>query len=170
MTVQEKLKEKILILVFFLAVIVLSPLWISIIIYGEVVYRVQSVRLHLAVWLQWLPRDKDILFVHSDSPVWRDYIEQHILPVIRERAVILNWSQRSTPQWGPSLAIAVFQHFGGAREFNPMGVVFLPFRRAKVFRFHAAFRDYKHGKPEKLLAMERDFFEYAHTGANRLNA
>lgn len=170
MTLQEKLKERILISVGCIAIIVLSPLWISILIYGAVVNLVQSVRLYLAVWLRWLPSDKDILFVHSDSPVWRDYIEQQILPVIQERAVVLNWSQRSTPQWGPSLAVAVFQHFGGAREFNPMGIVFLPFRRAKVFRFHAAFRDYKHGKPEKLLALQREFFEYSRAGANRPNA
>ena len=129
------------------------------VIFGAVAHLVGSARLYLAVWLRWLPRDKDILFVHSDSPVWRDSIEQHLLPVIRERAVILNWSQRSTPQWGASLAVAVFYHFGGPREFNPMAIVFLPFRRARVFRFHAAFRDYKHGKPEKLLAMTRELLD-----------
>jgi hypothetical protein len=46
-----------------------------------------SVALHLLVWVFWLPRGQDVLFVYSDSPVWHDYIEAEILPNIRRRAV-----------------------------------------------------------------------------------
>jgi hypothetical protein len=96
------------------------------------------------------------LFVHSNSPVWQDHIEKEILPRLPKRSIVLNWSERK--KWRPSLAAMVFHHFGGYRDFNPLGVVIKPFRRAKVFRFHEAFAEYKHGKPEMLAKMESDFF------------
>ena len=167
MTTQAKPKNTFYGALAVIAAIVLSPLWIPLIFICFGAYVVASVGIYLAVWLLWLPRSKDILFVYSDSPIWHDYIEQHILPVIRERAIILNWSQRSTRLWRRSLAVAAFKHFGGYRDFNPMGIVFRPFHFAKVFRFHPTFRDYKHGKPEKLLAMQKEFFEYSRANAIR---
>jgi len=79
-----------------------------------------NICIYLAIWLLWLPRGTRILFVYSDSPIWHDYIEQHILPLIQEHAVVLNWSQRRSRSWRRSLAVAAFKHFGGWREFNPM--------------------------------------------------
>ena len=147
-----------------------APLILVVLVLWLVFFLVSTVCLHIAIWSWWCIRGRDILFVYSDSPVWHDYIEQHILPVIRERAVILNWSQRSTRLWRRSLAVAAFKHFGGYRDFNPMGIVFRPFHSAKVFRFHPPFRDYKHGKPEKLLAMQQEFFEYSRANAIPPNA
>ena len=170
MTAQAKPKDTIYTALGGVAIIVLSPLWIPLLLLWLVFYLLATVCIYLAVWLLWLPRDKHILFVYSDSPIWHDYIEQHILPVIRERAVVLNWSQRSSRSWRRSLAVAAFKHFGGRSDFNPMGVVFRPFHRARVFRFHPPFRDYKHGKPETLLAMQQEFFEYSRANAIRPNA
>ena len=48
--------------------------------------------------------------------------------------------------------------FGGWREFNPLAVVFRPFRRTRTFRFWQPFRDFKHGHPEALHRMESEFF------------
>jgi hypothetical protein len=62
------------------------------------------------------------------------------------RAIILNWSQRRL--WHHTLAVAVFRFFGGNREFNPLAIVFRPFRLAKSFRYYKPFRELKHGKPE----------------------
>jgi hypothetical protein len=42
----------------------------------------------------------------------------------------------------------VLRHFGGAREFNPIVVFFRPPRVATVFRFWAAFKDWKGGYRE----------------------
>jgi hypothetical protein len=97
-----------------------------------------------------------VLFVYSDSPIWRDYIDERILPLHAERALVLNWSERR--RWRPSLSRMTFHHFGGSREFNPLAVVFRPFRRTRTFRFWQPFRDFKHGHPEALHAMERDLF------------
>lgn len=94
----------------------------------------------------WLPQGKDTLFVYSDSPIWHDYMTKQVLPLVKDRAIILNWSERSKwRRW--RLTQQVFYSFGGRREFNPMVIIFRPIRRAKVFRFWSAFKDWKHGDP-----------------------
>ena len=113
--------------------------------------------LHLVIWLCWNTRGRDVLFVYSDSPVWHAYIEQRFLPHLGRRAVVLNWSERS--RWDISLGTLAFRFFGGRREFNPLAVVFRPFRWTRTFRFWAAFRDLKHGRPELLQTVERRFFD-----------
>jgi hypothetical protein len=118
---------------------------------------VVSICLRILIWSCWCPRGRDILFVYSDSPIWRNYIEQNILPHLAERAVVLNWSRRK--HWRFSLSRMAFHHFGGYREFNPLGVVFRPFGRTRVFRFWKPFRDFKNGRPEALHRMESTFFD-----------
>jgi len=113
--------------------------------------------LHLVIWLWWNTRGRDVLFVYSDSPIWRAYIERRFLPYLGRRAVVLNWSERN--RWGPSLGPIAFRFFGGRREFNPLAVVFRPLRRTRTFRFWAAFRDLKHGRPETLQRVESGFFD-----------
>jgi len=103
--------------------------------------------LYLLVWALWLPRGRDILFVYSDSPIWREYMAAQVLPLVQKRAVVLNWSERKKWPKG-SLGPAVFRHFGGAREFNPLVILFRPLRPAKVFRFWSAFKDWKRGYAE----------------------
>lgn len=124
-----------------------------------VLYGLASVCLHFVIWIWWCARGRDVLFVYSDSPVWREYIERRLLPDLGERAIVLNWSQRK--RWRLSLSRIAFRHFGGTREFNPLAVVFRPFRRTRTFRFWKAFRDMKHERTESLQAMEREFFDFA---------
>jgi hypothetical protein len=113
--------------------------------------------LSVLTWRCWCAHGRYVLFVYSDSPIWHDYIEEHILPRLGERAVILNWSQRS--QWKRTLAVMAFRYFGGVREFNPMAVVFRPFRLARRFRFYEPFCEFKHGKPEAVTKMEKELFD-----------
>jgi hypothetical protein len=109
----------------------------------------------LLVWLVWLPKGRDVLFVYSDSPIWREYMTTEILPLVESRAVVLNWSERS--RWsGWSLAVKTFRFFGGGRDFNPLVVLFRPFRRAKVLRFWSAFRDWKRGYREPLERLRQE--------------
>ncbi len=146
-----------------LAVLVLllfAPLWLPLLVLWSVFYLGSFVCLHLAVWILWLPRSKRLLFVYSDSPVWHDYYEEHITPRIQKQAVILNWSRRKKWSFRQFIAASVFRLFGGGREFNPLAVVFRPFRLGKVFRFFQPFRDLKRGRPEELARMELDFFNY----------
>jgi hypothetical protein len=121
-----------------------------------ILFLVSTICLHITIWAWWCLRGRDILFVYSDSPIWRDYIEKQILPHIAERTIVLNWSQRK--RWRVSVARLAFHHFGGYRQFNPLAVVFRPFRRTRTFRFWQPFRDFKHGRPEALRQMENEFF------------
>ena len=136
--------------------VILAPVILAFLLGALVLFLVSTVSLHTIIWVWWCLRGRDILFVYSNSPIWHDYVEQHILPHLGERAVILNWLERK--RWRFSLAKMAFYHFGAYRQFNPLGVVFRPFRRSKVFRFWQPFRDYKHGHPEALHKMESDFF------------
>lgn len=111
--------------------------------------------LYLLVWLLWLPKGKDILFVYSDSPIWCEYMTTEILPLVERRAVVLNWSERSKwPLW--SLGVSVFHRFGGGRDFNPLVVLFQPFRRARTIRFWQAFKDWKRGYREPVERLRQE--------------
>jgi hypothetical protein len=138
-------------------IILLSPAILLLVVGILALFVLTSICLHILIWTFWCVRGRDVLFVYSDSPIWHDYIQERLLPPIRHRAVVLNWSQRK--RWRISLARAAFHHFGGYREFNPLAVVFRPFRRTRKFRFWQPFRDFKHGRPQALQEMEKDLFE-----------
>ena len=119
-----------------------------------------GILLHMMVWVFWCPRGKYILFVYSDSPIWKDYIEKNILPRLQTCAVILNWSQRkSWPRWF-SLPVMLFNFFGGRRKFNPIGIVFHPLKLRKVFRFWEPFQEYKHGNSQPLAEIQSQFLGF----------
>jgi len=138
-------------------IIVLSPAILLLVVAVLALFVLSSTCLHILIWTFWCLRGRDILFVYSDSPIWHDYVEQRLLPPIRHRAVVLNWSRRK--RWRISLARAAFHHFAGYREFNPLALVFRPLRRTRKFRFWQPFRDFRHGRPQALRKMEKDLFE-----------
>jgi hypothetical protein len=119
-------------------------------------YLLAGVFLHVAAWCCWCSRGRYVLFVYSESPTWHDYVLGHILPRLGDKAIVLNWSRRS--RWRRTLSVLAFRYFGGYREFNPMAVVFCPFRLAKVFRFYEPFHEFKHGNPEAVIRMESDLY------------
>jgi hypothetical protein len=149
--------------------LLLAPLWLPLLVLWSVFYLGSIVCLHLAVWTLWLPRSKRLLFIYSDSPVWQNYIQERIIPQIQDQAVILNWSRRKKWSYRQFLAVAVFRHFGGRREFNPLAIVFRPFRLGRVFRFYQPFHDFKRGHPESLVRVESDFFGYLSPNGLRPN-
>ena len=134
-----------------LLLITLSP----ILIVAVFLHLLWGAMLCMAIWLTW--KKQRVLFVYSDSPIWKDYIEKEILPYIQDSAVILNWSERRN--WKTSLAGLAFRYFGGYRNFNPMAIVFRPFHLVKTYRFYEAFKDFKHGKPGKVEEIKRELFE-----------
>ena len=45
-----------------------------------------------------------MLYVSSDSPIWKEYMETEVFPLVAERAVVLSWSARGKwPKWSFSL-------------------------------------------------------------------
>ena len=68
---------------------------------------------------------------------------------------MLNGSERSKwRKW--RLTQQGFYCCGGRREFNPMVIMFRPFRRAKLFRFWSAFKDWKRGYTEPVERLKNE--------------
>ena len=142
----------------FALIALLLPVILPLLILGLVLSAFNKVVVYLLVWVWWLPRGKDVLYVSSDSPIWKEYMEAEIFPLVAERAVVLSWSARS--KWSAwSFAVRVFRTFGRGRDFNPMVVLFRPFRPAKIFRFLPAFQERKHGNSAGVELLRRDLIE-----------
>jgi len=145
-----------------LLIIVLAPLGVLVLLPLVVVvlltWLLATIGLNILVWMAWCSRGRDILFVYSDSPIWRDYFEKQIIPEIASRAVILNYSDRRHWLHRCWLSSLVFRFFGGSSEYNPLAVYFRPFRRHRTFRFWQAFKDSKHGKTNRLEQLQSEFF------------
>ena len=121
------------------------------------IYFLYGLALQVLIWSCWCTRGTRVLLVYSDSPVWHDYLEREVIPRLPQRTVVLNWSERR--QWASwSLAVWAFRYFGGHREYNPLAVVFRPFRWARTFRLYEPFRDFKHGKTASLQQAVHDLF------------
>jgi hypothetical protein len=131
-----------------LLLIILSPFLLILVL----LYFLWGGILYLTIWLT--AKKPFVVFVYSDSPTWKDYIETEILPYLQDRAVILNWSERRN--WKNSLGVLAFRYFGGYRNFNPIGMVFRPFHFVKTYRFFEAF---KHGNVKWAQAIKRQLFE-----------
>jgi hypothetical protein len=133
----------------------LLPLILPLLALGVLLFLLHRLVLYLLVWLIWLPRGKDTLFVYSDSPIWHEYMTREVLPLVEKRAIVLNWSERSKwRKW--SFQQHIFRTFGGSYDFNPMVIRFRAFRRAKLFRFWSAFKDWKHGHTEPVERLTND--------------
>jgi hypothetical protein len=133
----------------------LLPVIVPLAIVGLGLHFLNKVVVYLLVWMWWLPKGKDVLYVSSDSPVWKEYMETEVFPLVAERAIVLSWSARSKwPMW--SFTVRVFRTFGRGRDFNPMVVLFRPFRRARIFRFLPAFQERKHGNGASVEQLRRD--------------
>lgn len=139
-------------------IVFLLPIILPLAILGLVLHVLNKAVVYLLVWVWWLPRGKDVLYVSSDSPIWKEYTEAEMFPLVAERAVVLSWSARSKwPKW--SFAVRVFHTFGGRRNFNPMVVLFRPFRRTRIFRFLPAFQGRKHGNNASIEQLQRDLMQ-----------
>jgi hypothetical protein len=138
-------------------IVVLLPLILPLALFAVASHLLYRALLHLLVWALWLPRGKDILFVYSDSPIWHEYMETQILPLVQERAIVLNWSERK--KWSRlSLGVAVFRYFGGDGDFSPLVVLFQPLRSARLFRFWSVFKDWKRGYKEPVERLRQELF------------
>jgi hypothetical protein len=144
--------------VFWAAVLFWAPLWLAITL-PLILLRVLV--LYTVVWSWWIGRARRrALFVYSDSPNWKEYLEADVLPKLPASAVVLNWSRRQS--WSRfNFSVLLFRYFAGEREFNPIGFVFERFHLVKRYRFWQPFRDAKHGRPEALQAAVAQFLKPA---------
>jgi len=132
-------------------------LYVAVFLIWEVLW---DVILRVWFWRAHVARGRSILFVYSESPNWQVYVEENILPRIRGRAVVLNWSERRLWPTASPWEARFFHRYAGDREFNPMALVFCSRGQIKTVRFHQAFLDFKHGKDAALKAAEAELFGF----------
>jgi hypothetical protein len=116
----------------------------------------------------WASQGRFVLFVYSNSPNWKNYIESHVLPPIRDYAIVLNWSERS--QWKGRLSwpVQAFRHWGGSKDFNPLAIVYCGPTMIRTIRFFQALRAFKHGDEASLRQAEAQLMELVTARAGRL--
>jgi hypothetical protein len=143
---------QLLLKVVFLPLLLLS---IPIVLIWLVVSFAVSLFVLLVVWSTWPVKGKDLLVVYSDSPLWQTYFESGLLPRVRSRAEVLNWSQRS--RWPTmSLKRIVFDRFKKEKEFVPVVIKFSRFSWPRQIRLYRAFHGCKHGKSGDLIKLESE--------------
>src|SRR5574341_1633049 len=97
------------------------------------------------------------VLVTSDSPNWKQYIEETWIPEFGNSMIILNWSQHKRWRW--NVYTLIFYKFVGAEHnYCPSIVLLDGLKRPLVFRFFYAFRDAKHGSRSALTELENRLF------------
>jgi hypothetical protein len=156
-----------------LLLIVCLPILLPVALLFGTYHLIKSIRLGFLVKKHWYPQGKFLLFVYSDSPNWKEYIEGNILPKITDRAVVMNWSDRARMNWNQKpLELRIFLNwtrvsrfkdrkkfkFSG-EEYNPVAIIFIKWWRPKVLKFWQPLKDFKHGKEKPLKEIEKELFE-----------
>lgn len=135
---------------WFKVLLLIPVLWI-------LFYWLYGKMLLLTAWCRWGRSKICGVLVYSDSPNWKDYIENNWLSDHQGRFMILNFSHRK--HWIRSLQVRIYKHFcGGGTNYNPAIVFLRGLRRPLVFRFFYAFRSYKHGDNLALKKLENRLF------------
>lgn len=144
----------------WLVLVLFAPLLLPILFLIGFYFVGRTLVFHSLLLIFWVPRGRRALFVYSNSPNWHDYCEREIVAHLPATAVILNWSERK--KW-PRTAIStiLFRAYTGRGEYNPLGIVFRPFKPMRIFHFWQPFRDAKHGKPQKLERLKEEFLAAA---------
>src|SRR5690348_12612985 len=125
-------------------ILIFSPIILVVCLF----YVASRVGLHLLFLLLWLPHGKDTILIYSQSPVWHDYMATKILPLVKDRAVVLDWSERKRWKKKFSFPVLAFRLLGGNRNFNPLVIHFRAFKPTRIFRFWWSCKAWKHGHVE----------------------
>jgi len=97
------------------------------------------------------------ILVTSDSPNWKQYIEDTWIPKFGNSIVILNWSEHK--RWRRDIYTSIFYKFIGDRHnYCPSIVLLNGLKQPLVFRFFYAFRDARHGNKNALIELEERLF------------
>src|SRR5688500_18761799 len=95
-----------------LSFVLLSPVVLSLLVILVVARVTGAVALHFLMLIAWVPFGRRVLFVYSNSPIWKTHIETEVLPRLPATASVLNWSERSHWLfWSPS--VLLFRFYAG---------------------------------------------------------
>lgn len=91
---QSSFLEKFLLFLVLLLALALSPFFIFFYPYYKFRKAKKTRYFFSRLQKEWYPKKKHVIFVYSESKIWKDYFEINLIPHIKEHAIILNWSKR----------------------------------------------------------------------------
>ncbi len=140
----------------WLLIVPLVPVVLPTALLVVIAYVAAWLAVHLGARTIWCLRGRKVLLVFSDSPYWKEFLGGAVASRLGHCAVVLN---RSLPgRRRVTLAWLAYQQLGGCRDHCPLAMVFRPFQRTRIYRFHRPFLEWKHGKPEALQEMLNALF------------
>ncbi len=149
--------EMIILILLMPVLILVFLIWLLFIVVSSPVIFADKQWLKFQFWQRHGRHGRFVVFVYSESPHWKEYIEANILPHLEPHVITLNWSQRREWRSRNPFAAQILNEWAGAADFNPMALVFSP-EGVKDVRFVQAFRDFKHGKITLLKQTEQVLF------------
>ena len=116
--------------------------------------------LRFIIWFTCLLRRRPVLVAYADYPPWRVYIENHVLPRARGRAIVIkNWSFKKRSRY-PLLDRVAFWLAAGP-DSVPIIIRFRAFSAPRLYPLREAFRHHKAGRPEELERLVAEAFNHA---------
>jgi hypothetical protein len=113
---------------------------------------------------EWFPRGKYIFFLYSDSKKWKEYFEKELLPKIKDKSQIWNWSTRQKDGWGDNIIEAkILKIYKPLGYFYPMAIVFLPSGEVKIFQFYSPYINMLKSNKDEYAKLEKEFLELANS-------
>jgi hypothetical protein len=117
----------------------------------------------LLVWRKWFPEGRFVLMCYSDDPLWKGYIEDNVLPKIREYAYALDCSPGAGAagaggagpmKMGAPLPVKLMRAFTGRGVSVPFAVVFKPYFETETIPFADGFAALAEGSDYRLKKAE----------------
>jgi hypothetical protein len=115
--------------------VVLSPLLVPLALY----WLASGFVLKMWWWRKHGRFGRHFLVVYSDSPKWVVAVPQRVLPLLGDRAVVVNISKDSSWKASRALERRVHKHWGGRAEHTPIAIQLFRFRRVREVRLYEAF-------------------------------
>lgn len=171
--VLNKIKDAFVLGVFLILAIWLSPfVLIGVVIY--LVYRIRKAilrkRLLEQIKREWFPKGKHIFFLYSDSKKWKNYFEKGLVPKIKDKAAVWNWSTRQKDGWnGDIMEAKILSLFRPVGCFHPMAIVFMPSGKIKTFQFYTPYVNMLKSGKDDYKKLEKEFLTLVRSIEKRKN-
>lgn len=111
---------------------------------------VSSAVVCVAVSVHWIPIGVSFLIIYSESPQWKSYFEEEVVPAFGPAARVVNLSRDGGSRKWWHLDWWVYRHCAGFRNRFPIVFHFSRFGRWTTIRFHDAFMQSKKGETAAL--------------------